>query len=131
MESAVFKSTSYFTNCLCISTLVSPNVIPRDGTSTIAVTTNTSVTISFNITAFPPVEPSDIQWYFQSTRDDFVEIFNNTNRYVFSSDKNSLTISDVQSTDAGTYRITTSNIVGSIQTDVTLVVIGMLLFIQV
>ena len=72
-----------------------------------------------------------MEWYFQSTRDDFVEIFNNTNKYIFSSDQNSLTLSDVQSTDTGTYRITASNVVGSNQKNVTLLVYGMLMFIHV
>ena len=106
-----------------IFTLVSPYIIPSDGQSTIAVTRNDTVTISFNGTAIPLADTSDVQWYFHSSLDNFVEIFNNTNEYVFSSDKYSLTISDVQSTDAGIYRILASNITES---NVTLVVYGML-----
>ena len=84
---------------------------------------NNTVTISFNITAVPAVTPANIQWYFKST---LVELLNNNNKYIFSSNRHSLTISNVQVSDIGTYRITATNIVGSNQTDVNLIVYGML-----
>ena len=114
--------------CIIISsfTAVPPYVIPKNGKSTIAVLRNNSVTLSFNITAVPPVDFSDIQWYFQSSVDEVVEILNTTNKYIFFPDRHSLTISDVQLSDVGTYGITAANVAGSNHTNVTLVVYGKL-----
>ena len=103
--------------------IVLPYIIPSNGLFTFAVPRNNTVTISFNITAIPAVKPADIQWYFKST---LVELINNTNKYIFSSNHHSLTISNVQVNDIGTYRITAANIIGSNQTDVDLIVYGML-----
>ena len=71
-----------------------------------------AVTISFDITALPPVDPSDIQWYFRSSVEDIVTPNNNTKKYMFSADQHSLPISDVQLSDVGIYRIEAENIVG-------------------
>ena len=72
------------------------------------------------------MDSSDIQWYFQSSVDEIVEIFNNTNKYILFPDRHSLTISDVQLSDVGTYGITAANVAGSNHTIVTLVVYGKL-----
>ena len=106
-----------------------PYVIPSNEQFTFAITRNNSVTISVSITAVPPVNPSNIQWYFQSALDELVELLNNTIKYTFSADRQSLTISDVQISDVGTYRITAENIAGANETDVTLVVYGMFILL--
>ena len=68
------------------------------------------------------MDPSDIQWYFQFSVE---ELPNNTKKYMFSANQHSLTISDVQLSDVGTYRIEAENIVGSNRAEVTLFVYGM------
>ena len=75
------------------------------------------------------MDPSDIQWYFQSSVGDIVTIpNNNTKKYMFSADQHSLTISDVQLSDVGIYRIEAENIVGSNRAEIVLFVYGMLVF---
>ena len=113
----VFKITNFIF-------IVPPDIIPRNGIATLAQTRNGTVTIYFDIAAQPPVDPSDIQWYFQSSVENFT-IPNNTKKYMFSVDQHSLTISDVQLRDVGTYRIVAENIVGSNRAEVTLFVYGM------
>ena len=107
--------------------MVSPSIIPSDKQFTLAIPRNRSINISFNITATPPVVPSNIRWHFKSSLDDeqLLEISNSNTNYTFSSDKHSLIISNVQASDAGTYTITAINIAGMNSTTVTLVVYGM------
>ena len=114
----VFKITNFIF-------IVPPDIIPSNGIATLTQTRNSTVTISFDITAQPLVDSSDIQWYFQFSVEDFVTIHNNTKKYMFSADHHSLTILDVQLSDVGTYRIEAENIVGSNRADVTLFVYGM------
>ena len=114
----VFKITNFIF-------IVPPDIIPSNGIATLTQTRNSTLTISFDIIAQSPVNPSDIQWYFQFSVEDFVTIPNNTQKYMFSADHHSLTISDVQLSDVGTYRIEAENIVGSNRADVTLFVYGM------
>ena len=111
----VFKITNFIF-------IVLPHIIPRNGIATLTQTRNGTVTIYFDITAQPLVDPSDIQWYFQFSVE---ELPNNTKKYMFSANQHSLTISDVQLSDVGTYRIEAENIVGSNRAEVTLFVYGM------
>ena len=95
-----------------------PSIIPTNGEFIIEVTRNNFINISVNITAIPPVNPSAIQWYFNSM---LIEEHNKSNKYIFCCGKQSLTILDVQHSDAGIYEIT----VGSSSINVTLNVYGM------
>ena len=120
----VFKITNFIF-------IVLPDIIPRNGIAILTQTRNGTVTIYFDITAQPHVDPSDIQWYFQFSVEDFVTIPNKTKKYMFSANQHSLTISDVQLSDAGTYRIEAENIVGSNIAEVTLFVYGMLNYFKI
>ena len=94
-------------------------IIPTNGEFTLGATRNNSINISVNITATPPVNPSAIQWYFNSK---LIEEHNKSNKDSFCCGKQSLTILDVQHSDAGVYEIT----VGSSSINITLNVYGML-----
>ena len=68
---------------------------------------NGSVTISINVTGYPPILPSDITWLFNN--DVYIS---DSEHHVFAEDRTSLTILNAQTDDRGTYTITASNIVG-------------------
>ena len=121
-QSKVSPFYTYMTTVFNFIFIVLPDIIPRNGIATLTQTRNGTVTIYFDITAQPLVDPSDIQWYFQFSVE---ELPNNTKKYMFSANQHSLTISDVQLSDVGTYRIEAENIVGSNRADVTLFVYGM------
>ena len=104
--------------CLTFPVELSPSIIPTHGKFTLGVTRNNSIDISVNITAVPPVNPSAIQWYFNSM---LIEEQNKSNKYSFCCGKQSLSILDVQHSDAGIYEIT----VGSSSINITLNVYGM------
>ena len=115
---ALFKITKFYLY------IVLPDIIPSIGTASVA--RNGTVTISFDITALPPVDPSDVQWYFQSSAENLTIPNNNTKKYMFSADQHSLTILNVQLSDVGIYRIEAENIAGSNRAEIVLFVYGML-----
>ena len=103
--------------CLTFPVELSPIITPTYGKFTLGVTRNNSIDISVNITAIPPINPSAIQWYFNSM---LIEE-HKSNKYIFCCGKQSLTILDVQHSDAGIYEIT----VGSSSINITLNIYGM------
>ena len=109
---------SYILYLLTFPIDVSPSIIPAYGKFTLGITRNNSINISVIITAIPPVNPSAIQWHFNSM---LIEEHNKSNKYSFCCGRQSLTVLDVQHSDAGIYEIT----VGSSSINITLNVYGM------
>ena len=114
----ISQNTTYILSLLSFPIDVSPSIIPTYGEFTLGVTRNNSINISVNITAIPPVNPSVIQWYFNSM---LIGENNKSNKYSFCCGRQSLTVLDVQHSDAGIYEIT----VGSSSINITLNVYGM------
>ena len=82
-----------------------------------------NTTISFLVKAAPLVTPSDIEWLFQDSSNEVTEILS-TERYSFSEDKLSLTISSVREEDEGQFTLTAANALGQDQASIQLVVDG-------
>ena len=72
-----------------------------------------NVTLSFEITRdVPLVNESGIQWYHVNDSGDAVLITEGS-RHMFNTNKTSLTISNIDLDDQGTYSLNASNIIGT------------------
>ena len=70
---------------------------------------NNSVTLSVNVQkGLPPIQPSDIQWFFDDGLNEDVELKGISN-HIFSSDRNILTIVNAQVQNRGTYKVKATN----------------------
>ena len=67
--------------------------------------------------------PSDIEWLFRDSSNEVTEILS-TERYRFSEDKLSLTISSIREEDEGQFTLIAANVLGLDQASVQLVVDG-------
>ena len=78
-----------------------------------AVIRNNSVTLSIDVQkGLPPVQPSDIQWFFDDGLNGEVELTGISNKHTFSSDKAMLTINNAQIENRGIYKVISENLVG-------------------
>ena len=114
----ISQITTYILSLLTFPIELPPYIIPTNGEFTLGITRNNPINILVNITAIPPVNPSALQWYFNSM---LIEEHNKSNNYVFCCCGQSLTILDVQHSDAGIYEIKA----GSFFVNITLNVYGM------
>ena len=87
-----------------------------------------SVTLNFKISkASPDVSPGNIQWTFQSQGLQGMSQINSTidHRYQFTSNRISLTISNLFRNDSGKYTLTARNVAGIHFASINLIVEGM------
>lgn len=56
--------------------------------------------------------PSDLEWCFNNSENERIELSNISKKYNFSSDRTSLVILNAQITDIGIYTIWTQNVAG-------------------
>ena len=98
---------------------MSPNELSGQLTGLIG----SNITISFSVSAAPPVTPSGIEWTFQDDSSEETEVVP-TARYTFSDDKLSLTIYNIHEEDEGQFTLRAANALGQDQASIQLVVDG-------
>ena len=117
-------------SCILVSPIPPPSTVPPtvsvSGSGLLQATEGQTVTLSFLvINSSPPVSPSDITWEFLFISDTAeTVVIDNGTRHTFSPDRTSLTITDLDAMDSGTYTLTAINSAGSGTTFVQLSVSG-------
>ena len=87
--------------------MTAPPIVTR-GPSPIVGVVGSNVTLQFNITGdIPPVNSSDIYWFINGSS------LRVNERFMFSTDRLSLTITDLSFHDEGSYHLTASNPAGT------------------
>ena len=100
-----------------------PTVSTSGASSQLTALIEFNTTISFSVKAAPLVTPSDIEWLFRDSSNEVTEILS-TERYSFSEDKLSLTISSILEEDEGQFTLIAANVLGQDQASIQLVVDG-------
>ena len=109
----------------CFFTVL-PKVYPV--ASKIEAIRNDTINIKFTITdGLPAVKPNNIYWFKSLSNAPYVQI-NDSLRVHFSDDRVSLTISNVQPSDQGIYKISVTNEAGTVQATTSLHVYGQFYF---
>ena len=110
---------------LSLSLLVPPRVIAITNSPSTALWDKQFI-ITFDITsAQPPVDPQDIVWTFEpSDNTGIVTINDSSDRLVFTSNRQSLTITSILLSDIGKYTLNATNNGGSNTATISINVLG-------
>ena len=100
-----------------------PTVSASEASTQLTALIGFNTTISFSVKAAPLVTPSDIEWLFRDSSNEVTEILS-TERYSFSEDKLSLTISSIHEEHEGQFTLIATNVLGQDQASIQLVVDG-------